>query len=157
MRENRRRRLLELLPTVGGQSGLAALLKRERNQVWQWTLVETDPRGRGIGPKMARRIESVANRPEFWMDQREPLELDATDQGIHISQEAPPSADVLRTALEITERVLQRQKVSATAGARADVAIAVYEMIQEGRGIKAAEQTVMRMLRALSGVAPNTS
>jgi hypothetical protein len=73
-----------------------------------------------------------------------------------VSQDTQPLADILHTALEITERVLRSQNVLATADARVEITMAVYELIQEGRGIEAAERTVTRMLRAVSGVAPKT-
>lgn len=68
------------------------------------------------------------------------------------SEELRPAADTLRTALEITERVLTKAKVSVTAQARADITLALYDLIREGQGIVAAERTVSHMLRAIGGL-----
>jgi transcriptional regulator with XRE-family HTH domain len=67
-----------------------------------------------------------------------------------------PDADSLRTALEITERVLTNARVSVTAQARADITLAVYDLIREGHGIAGAERTVSHMLRAVGGLTAPT-
>lgn len=68
------------------------------------------------------------------------------------SYEVRPEADSLRKALEITDRVLAKAKVSVTAEARADITLALYDMICEGQGITAAERTVTQMLRVIGGL-----
>ena len=70
----------------------------------------------------------------------------------HASYEVRPEADSLRKALEITDRVLAKAKVSVTAEARADITLALYDMICEGQGIAAAERTVTQMLRVIGGL-----
>lgn len=151
IREHRRQRLHVLLQEVGGQAALAELIKRERNQVWQWTLPEDDARGRGIGPKMARMLERCTGKPEGWLDRQESLPSDHP-----LSQEMRPAADTLRAAVEITDRVLSNARVAVTAQARSDITMAVYDLIREGHGIAGAERTVAQMLRAVGGITTTT-
>ena len=68
------------------------------------------------------------------------------------SQSMRPDAARLRSALSITERELIKAKVSMTPEAKADVVVAVYDLLVEGYSIQAAERTVTGMLRAFSGV-----
>lgn len=160
-RENRRQRLELLIDETGGQAALAERIRRDRNQVWQWTLAADDPRGRGIGDKMARLLEVAMNKPPGWMDQAAPGNTEvppaAADKKDKVAEHAAsyevrPEADSLRKALEITDRVLAKAKVSVTAEARADITIALYDMICEGQGIAAAERTVSQMLRVIGGL-----
>lgn len=72
------------------------------------------------------------------------------------SYDVRPDADSLRTAMEITERVLTNARVSVTAKARADITLAVYDLIREGHGIAGAERTVSHMLRAVGGLTAPT-
>lgn len=58
IKDLRREHLEFLSEKYGGQSALAALIKRDRNQVYQWLLPPESPASRGIGDKMARHIES---------------------------------------------------------------------------------------------------
>lgn len=67
-----------------------------------------------------------------------------------------PDADSLRTAMEITERVLTNARVSVNAKARADITLAVYDMIREGHGVASAERTVSHMLRVVGGLTATT-
>lgn len=68
------------------------------------------------------------------------------------SEDLRPSADNLRSALQITERVLNKARVSVKPEARADIVLSIYDMIQEGHGMQAAERMVSRMLTAMRGV-----
>ncbi|KAF1008966.1 MAG: hypothetical protein GAK28_00598 [Luteibacter sp.] len=67
------------------------------------------------------------------------------------SDEMRPSTDTLRAALVVTERVLDRTKVAVPAEQRAELVLAVYDLILEGQGVSQAERTVSRMLRVLGG------
>jgi hypothetical protein len=162
-RENRLRRLELLIAEAGGQAALAERIGRDRNQVWQWTLPSDDSRGRGIGDKMARLLEVAMEKPPGWMDQETPRGTEGSSstadndaKASSPAQSMRPDADSLRTALEITERVLTNARVSVTAQARADITLAVYDLIREGHGIAGAERTVSHMLRAVGGLTAPT-
>lgn len=67
-----------------------------------------------------------------------------------------PDADTLRTAMEITDRVLANVRVAVTPTARAEITLALYDLLREGQGINAAERTVSHMLRAVGGLTATT-
>lgn len=68
IKDLRRDNLAVLSERFGGQSALATLLKRDRNQVYQWLLPPENPASRGIGDKMARHIELSVGLEPGWMD-----------------------------------------------------------------------------------------
>lgn len=72
------------------------------------------------------------------------------------SRDMRPDANTLRTALQITEKVLHAKRVTMTPEARAEVSLAIYDMIQEGQAIEATESMVARMLQAIGGVTTRT-
>lgn len=72
------------------------------------------------------------------------------------AQSVRPDTDTLRSAIEITERVLANARVSVTNKARADITMAVYDMIREGHGVAGAERTVTQMLHVVGGLTAKT-
>jgi phage repressor protein C with HTH and peptisase S24 domain len=68
IKDLRRENLESLATTHGGQSAIAAAIKRDRNQVYQWLLDPEHPSARGIGDKMARTIEQALGLSLGWMD-----------------------------------------------------------------------------------------
>lgn len=72
------------------------------------------------------------------------------------SDELRPATNTLRDALIITERVLDRNKVSVPPELRAELVLAVYDLIHEGQAMEQAERTVTRMLRVFGGSAVPT-
>lgn len=67
------------------------------------------------------------------------------------SQPARPDLAILRSAVEVLERALDEAGATTTdAAGRAELLVAVYELLQEGAALDAAERIVASMLRAVS-------
>lgn len=66
--ERRRKNLAALVAEANGQAKLAAMLGRDRNQVWQWLLDQDKRAARAIGDKIAREIEQKTGKPSGWLD-----------------------------------------------------------------------------------------
>lgn len=77
IKEIRRENLRLILDSVLGQSALAERLRKDRNQVYQWTLDpkgpdgEKNPHSRGISDASARAIEDAAGLAIGWMDHQQ--------------------------------------------------------------------------------------
>jgi phage repressor protein C with HTH and peptisase S24 domain len=92
IKDLRRENLSNLASEYGGQSVIAAAIKRDRNQVYQWLLDPSHPSARGIGDPMARRIEEALNLPSGWLDTVHMTVADA----LTIADSALPSQSVPR-------------------------------------------------------------
>ncbi|NID14995.1 hypothetical protein [Luteibacter yeojuensis] len=155
--EIRRRNIEMLVRAAGGPGVFARRVGREQTQVSQWISVKTP---KAIGGRLARDIEEHLghergwlDRPQ-WMPEREVDTADAAGFGVpsaKTSEELRPAADTLTRALIVTERVLDRTKVAVKPEARASIVMAVYDMLNEGQGMQAAENVVSRMLDVVRG------
>lgn len=154
--EIRRKNIEMMVRLSGGPTEFGRLVGREQAQVSQW-ISTTNPKP--IGGRLARDIEASLDRSRGWLDapQWEKVGEGSGDSSqapaLRRSEEVRPAADTLRSALIVTERVLERTKVAVPAEARAELVLAVYDLIQEGQAVQQAERMVSRMLRAISGVA----
>jgi hypothetical protein len=155
--EIRRRNIEQLVRQAGGPTEFARLVGRDQAQVSQWISV-TKPKP--IGGRLARDIEERLGHERGWLDRpqwtsgRDGFAPGAADAGFtpgRASEEVRPDADTLTRALVITERALDRTKVSIKPEARVSIVMAVYDMLKEGQGMQAAEKTVTRMLDAVRG------
>lgn len=63
-----RRENLKALVALHGQAGLAELIGKDRNQVYQWTRDKGTPGQRNIGSRAAAAIERALNLPHGWLD-----------------------------------------------------------------------------------------
>lgn len=73
------------------------------------------------------------------------------------SQPGRPDADLLRAAAEVMERALDQAHANADAAGRAELLVAIYDMLQSGLALEAAGRAVAGMLRAAArstGVLP---
>lgn len=67
------------------------------------------------------------------------------------SQPARPDLAILKSAVEVLERALDEAGATTTdAAGRAELLVAVYELLEEGAALDAAERIVASMLRAVS-------
>lgn len=82
------------------------------------------------------------------------LIADAVDK---TPQPGRPDADLLRAAAEVMERALDQAHATADAAGRAELLVAIYDMLQSGLALEAAGRAVASMLRAAArstGVLP---
>lgn len=96
IKDLRRENLASLADLHGGQSAIAALIKRDRNQVYQWLQPPENSAARGIGDSMARHIEKSLGLAEGWLDTThlgasDQLKIsDAVDLSVSRSDATPP-------------------------------------------------------------------
>lgn len=64
----RRDRLAELVEEAGSQVAVAQKLGKDKNQIYQWLLDESERGARNIGAASARAIETAFNKPHGWLD-----------------------------------------------------------------------------------------
>lgn len=64
----RRDRLAELVAEAGSQVAVAQKLGKDKNQIYQWLLDETERGARNIGAASARAIETAFHKPHGWLD-----------------------------------------------------------------------------------------
>lgn len=69
IRDIRRDNLSILAKDHGGQAGLARVIGKDRNQVYQWLRPETDPKSRSLSDATAREIEATLALAQNWLDQ----------------------------------------------------------------------------------------
>ncbi|GAA0694643.1 S24 family peptidase [Dyella marensis] len=93
IKDLRRENFVKLMAEQGGQSAVAARIKRDRNQVYQWTLDPSNPASRGIGDKLARVIEQALQVPIGWLDADHPSSTNPPAPKLEaIGGEASPAA-----------------------------------------------------------------
>lgn len=147
IREIRRVNLRILVDEVGSQVGFAGKVDKDKNQIYQWLLDPSQPAARGMRHETARDLEKKCGRPEGWMDhEHDAAPVRASPQRDHLD------SDTLHTAIQNVEQVLQDLHVSATPEARAEITMAMYDLLREGQNMQAAARIVSRMLRAMEGV-----
>jgi hypothetical protein len=93
IKDLRREHLAALSEKHGGQSALANILKRDRNQVYQWLLPADNPASRGIGDKMARHIEASLNLANGALDNVQWMSSDAHTQMQSVSAQSVSRSD----------------------------------------------------------------
>lgn len=71
----------------------------------------------------------------------------ASDRG---SQTARPDPGTLRAAAEVLERALADVDATTDAAGRAELLVAIYELLEQGSALDAAQRVVATMLRAAS-------
>jgi|GEM_PF-4732695 len=64
------------------------------------------------------------------------------------AQSARPDADLIRGAAEVMERALDQAHATTDASGRAELLLAIYDMLQSGLALEAAGRAVAGMLRA---------
>lgn len=117
---NRRNNLRALVEQLGGQVELAKAVGTDAAYLSQ---ILGDWKGRGLGPKLARRIEVALSKPMGWLDQahdQRPVPTEVSVHGISVSPEsAQLAAEIeklsqpMRTALfQIIHALVAQQKIS---------------------------------------------
>ena len=71
----------------------------------------------------------------------------APEQG---SQQARLNPGMLRAAVEVLDRVLEDVEATTDAAGRAELVVAIYELLEQGSALDAAQRVVASMLRAAS-------
>lgn len=67
------------------------------------------------------------------------------------SQDRRPDPETLKAAVEVLERALETAGATTDAAGRAELLVAVYELLEHGSALDAAERIVASMLRVASG------
>jgi len=142
----RRKRLRDLIAEMadGNITAFAGKVKKSPSQINDM-LASRKP----FGEKVARDLERRCRKPEDWLDHEH--DADAADGS---EPAARLDGDTLHTAIQNVEQVLHDLRVSATPEARAEITMAMYDLLREGQDMQAAARVVSRMLRAMGGVRP---
>lgn len=69
------------------------------------------------------------------------------------SQPTRPDVGTLRAAVEVLDRALAEADATTDAAGRAELLVAIYELLEQGSAISAAQRVVATMLRAASRAA----
>lgn len=72
LHEIRRENLARLVADAGGQAAFSARIGKDKNQVYQWLLPETNPQHRKLSHRTARAIEAATAQPGGWLDTENP-------------------------------------------------------------------------------------
>lgn len=89
-----RRENLKALVALHGQAGLADLIGKDRNQVYQWTREVGEAGQRNIGSRSAAAIEKALNLPHGWLDTDPALNASLGEQ--HEGDERPIPSHLAR-------------------------------------------------------------
>lgn len=71
----------------------------------------------------------------------------------HVSQSARLDRETLRQAADVLEKALEVANASTDSAGRAELLVAIYELLEQGAAREAAERVVATMLRAASRAA----
>lgn len=143
IREVRRVRLNELLERIP-PAELARRIDLDPAYLYQMAKGKGRSR-RGISDDTARKIERAAGIARG--------SLSTVDPGVRESSRPygpTPNVRILRDALHIVECEVTKPGITVSAEGRAEITLAVYELLQDGESSDVAQRIVSRMLAAFA-------
>lgn len=104
-----RRENLVALVSVHGQAGVAEIVGKDRNQVYQWGLEPPDKAARNISDRSAALIEDAFGKPRGWLDQEQesPMVREASAISGGASQTGRPDFEKMAGAIYMLREYLE--------------------------------------------------
>lgn len=143
-----------------GADVLSRLAQLGWSPLWVLTGIEPAQLAKGVPSEAATDTALVVARDDVEAARRRDQRIADLAAG-YSSQIAPDKAsqparldqDMLRAAAEVLERALDEANATTDAGGRAELFVAIYELLEQGSALEAAQRVVASMLRAASRAA----
>lgn len=134
-RSDYRRANFAALVEKHGQAGVAAIIEKDRNQVYQWTLDPQEPAARNISDRSAAAIEDAFDLPRGWLDQEHATTIQEprTPYGL-ASQSAQLDPETVRSAHQLIRGVYEDEGKVFDIEAEPDLFIATYQKLVAIKG-----------------------
>ena len=128
-RSDYRRENFAALVAKYGQAGVANRIRKDRNQVYQWTLDPADKAARNISDRSAAAIEEAFGLPRGWLDHEHPP---LTDSRLPPEPETPSQVlgldlSKLAAAQKFLEDLFRAEGVRFIASEQTMLLAAVYQ------------------------------